>query len=293
MNFEKISQINDDDFLTIAEFSAIVDIPVSKLHYYDKKGIFPPASRGDGSKNKYRYYSARQITTIKMIRVLSEIGVSLETIAEMDKSRSPEKVMKLLSKNRKTISYEIDYLTEVLNIINLYHENIIDGINADLDEMSVEKMVEKSITLGEKADFENYSNFYGEFLAFCTQPRSPKLNVSYPVGGYFEDMECFLNHPSKPSRFFALNPNGQQKKEKGLYLVGYTRGYYGQTNDLPEKMSAYANEHKIIFDGPVYNIYLIDEISSSDPSQYLLQVAASIKETQHDYTKHPHHHFKR
>lgn len=65
----------------------------------------------------------------------------------------------------------------------------------------------------------------------------------------------------------------------GLYLVGYTHGYYGQTNDLPGKMAAYAKKHGLVFNGAVYNIYLTDETSVIDPDQYLLQVSASVSET--------------
>jgi len=45
-------------------------------------------------------------------------------------------------------------------------------------------------------------------------------------------------------------------------------------------MAAYADINGLVFSGPVYNIYLADEISTVDPEQYLLQVSAAITETQ-------------
>ena len=42
------------------------------------------------------------------------------------------------------------------------------------------------------------------------------------------------------------------KKVAGLYLTGYTRGYYGHVNDLPERMSAFAEKHDLVFTRPVY-----------------------------------------
>jgi len=59
----------------------------------------------------------------------------------------------------------------------------------------------------------------------------------------------------------------------------YTRGYYGQTNGLENKMSFYAQNNGIALSGPVYNIYPLDEISTIDSNNYLLQVAATVKET--------------
>jgi len=61
-------------------------------------------------------------------------------------------------------------------------------------------------------------------------------------------------------------------------MKAYTRGNYGQTNDLPARMAAAAKEQDVEFVVPVYNIYLNDEISESDPNRYLLQVTASVRE---------------
>ena len=83
------------------------------------------------------------------------------------------------------------------------------------------------------------------------------------------------------------NFGGADKKAAGLYLVGYTRGYYGETNDLPARMRDFAKKNGLIFNGPVYNIYLFDEMSVADPKQYLLQVSASVKETRRVPSRRP------
>jgi hypothetical protein len=148
-------------------------------------------------------------------------------------------------------------------------------------------MLETNIILGEPTDFSYGDGFVGEFLAFCNTPRRPELNLSYPIGGYFTNMETFLYHPGEPTRFFSLDPAGLEKKDKGRYLVGYTRGYYGTTGDLPKRMEAYAKKHELVFDGPVYNIYLFDVISMMDPGQYLLQVSVPVREMKHTFSHHP------
>jgi hypothetical protein len=47
--------------------------------------------------------------------------------------------------------------------------------------------------------------------------------MSFPVGGYFEDMDAFMKKPSQPTRFFSIAPKGTDLKPAGLYLIGYTR----------------------------------------------------------------------
>ena len=62
----------------------------------------------------------------------------------------------------------------------------------------------------------------------------------------------------------------------GEYLVGYTRGNYGQLGDLPERMVHYANTHGIEIVGPVYTFYPHDGICTVSPSDYLAQVNIKI-----------------
>ena len=279
--------LDNDGLLSINEFAELVGMTVSALRHYDKEGVFHPAQRGKDGGNLYRYYTPMQITAVKMIRVLSEIGVPLKTIKQLGAYRAPTDLIKLLSENRHRVVDEIQFLQEVSSVIGTFLDLLYEGISANESDISVLKMPEKQIILGDKNDFNDVVSFYREFTCFCNAEHSPKLNMSYPIGGYFESMEVFLSEPSRPTRFFSVDPKGHEKKEAGLYLVGYTRGYYGQTNDLSQRMAAYAKKNGIIFSGPVYNIFLFDEISISDSSQYLLQASASVTETRRVPSRYP------
>jgi DNA-binding transcriptional MerR regulator len=264
-----------------------VRISESALRYYHKKDIFIPVKQGKEHDNNYRYYSPLQITIVKLIRVLVEIGVPLNTIKEVSKSRSPEKMLKLLSKNKDTVADELRFLHEVYSVICMYIELLKDGISVTESEISVSILPERRIILGEPTDYAGESGFVREFARFCVVPHNPKLNMSYPIGGYWDSMAAFVDEPSRPMRFFSLDPQGNEKRAEGLYLTGYTRGYYGQTNDLPGRMVAFARKNGLVFSGPIYNVYLFDEISIADPEQYLLQASASVMETRHITSRHP------
>jgi DNA-binding transcriptional MerR regulator len=241
--------------------------------------LLPCGEESNKSDKGHRRYSPTQITTVKIIRVLSEMRVPLDTIKGLAKERSPEKVLKLLSKHRDLIEDNLRFLNEARSVIDTFVGLLSEGIRITETEFTISELPEKNIILGDVNDFSGSFSFFSEFVRFCAEPKIPKLNLSYPVGGYFDSMDVFLDEPSRPTRFFSLDPKGCQVKETGLYLTGYTRGYYGQTNDLPERMEAYAKSNGLVFSGPVYNIYLNDEISVTDPEQYLLQVSASVIET--------------
>jgi DNA-binding transcriptional MerR regulator len=271
----------ENNLLSIKEFSEFVGISTSSLRHYDNKGIFKPVQKDNKFKNNYRYYTPTQIMTVKMIRVLTEIGVSLDTIKELAKNRTPEIILKLLRKHRDIAAEKLRFWKEAHSIINTFTELIYESISITETEITISVMPEKRIILGKINDYQNESGYVKTLMRFCNAPHEPKLNMSYPVGGYWKNMPTFLDEPSRPTRFYSLDPKGYEKKEEGLYLIGYTRGYYGVVNNLPKQMKSFAKKHGLVFNGPVYTIYLSDEISLTDKNQYLLQVTASVKEAGH------------
>jgi DNA-binding transcriptional MerR regulator len=248
---------------------------IRRLRHYDSIGVFHPALR----KKNYRWYSPTQITTIKKIRVLMEIGVPLDTISVLTKDRSPEKLLRLLNENLDAVSEDLRYLQEVHSIISVFMSLLYEGTRISENGISVSVMPRKNIILGDVNNYEGKEGFLDEYMRFCNAPHVPKLNLSFPIGGYFDDADAFMKDPSKPTRFFSLDPKGREYKEEGLYLIGYTRGYYGQTNGLSQRMMDFAQRKGLLFSGPVYQTYLFDELSTMNHDQYLLQVAAFVTET--------------
>jgi DNA-binding transcriptional MerR regulator len=278
--------LKPEEYLSIGEFARIVGISRDSLRVYDNKGIFSPAVRGNGLENDYRYYAPMQITTIKMIRVLTKFGVPHKTIRELAKSRTPEKLIKLLHKQKEELAGEIRFLREAHSVIAMFLDFITEGLLAEESEIFVRESPERRIVLGAQNEYKGGEGFYGAFAKFCVARHTPELNLSYPIGGYFDSMERFLAVPERPARFFSHDTQGNETISGGLYLTGCTRGYYGQTNGLPRRMTDYADKNGLTFTGPVYNIYLLDELSMTDPEQYLLQASASVSEARRDPMSH-------
>jgi DNA-binding transcriptional MerR regulator len=276
--------LKENDCLTITEFAEFVGTTTETLRFYDRQGLFKPAQYGDGIKNKHRLYSVTQMQSFKMIRVLKEIGVPIEIIkAYADGEKTPQTLIKLLSKQKDILASELEFKQESHSLISTQLELLNVGLCATEHDVYVTELPEYRIILGDVCDYEGSYSFYSELARFCNAEHEPKLNSAYPIGGYWDSMDDFL-HEAKmpetlPARFFSLTPKGLQKVSKGLYLIAYTRGYYGQTNDIPERMTAYAKKHGLIFNGPVYNIYPFDELCTSNPNEYLSQICASVKET--------------
>jgi DNA-binding transcriptional MerR regulator len=260
--------------LSIKEFADLTGLSEPTLRYYDKIGLFSPELRGE---NRYRYYSPHQVITVELIKVLIKVGVSLSAIKEMKTNQTPQSVLALLAKQEQKLNSQLRELQTAYSIIHTYRGNIQAGIMASEHEICIRELDETRLALGPTADFSRAATFYGPFLEFCRLARENQIDLHYPIGGYYEDISVFLHTPAQPTRFFSLDPHGPDQRETGPYLVAYNRGYYGDFGDLPQKLWARARADGLSFRGPLYVNYLLDEISTIDPRQYLAQIVVGVK----------------
>jgi DNA-binding transcriptional MerR regulator len=261
------------DRLSIKEFSKLTGVKETTLRYYDDMGLFSPAVRGE---NKYRYYSPQQLTTINAINMLHELDMSMKRIGEIERTRSPESIYEVLGERERELEEELSKLNQSFNIIHTLRDMISEGLEIDEHAISVVKMDELHMKIGDKNVFGQSSYFYDAFTRFCYKAKEKGIDLRFPIGGMFDDFETYLGDARQPGHWFSVDPSGDVVKPAGKYVVGYDRGYYGDEVDLPQRMEAYIKEHSLKPKGPVYGIYLHDEICLKDPDNYLLQASVRV-----------------
>ena len=262
------------DYLSIQEFSKLSGIESSTLRYWDEIGLFSPLMRNPD--NNYRYYSTVQLLALNFVTTLSDLEVPLKTIASLREDRDSENLLDLLEKQEKQMDMEMRSLRQRYSIIHARRELI--NLGAKVDQSSIMVCPIEDITMylwprNEYADGDTFIEPLARHVALIDQYR---INLSFPVGGYYDDIDSFAKDPGRPDHFVSIDPVGTHTQKAGDYLIGYSRGYYGDLGDLPERMIAYANENSIRVAGPVYIVYLYDEFCKKDPSQYLAQCSVAV-----------------
>ena len=264
-----------NEFLSIQKFSELTGVETSTLRYWDEIGLFSPVKRNP--ENNYRYYSMEQVLALNFVTVLSDLNIPLKTIAALRKERNPDKILKLLDKQERKMDMEMRNLRLRYSIIHARRELISYGIQIeDESKVSVLRREDKAIILWPPNEYDEENTFIEPMTAFINQSKELRINLSFPVGGYHSSMESFVKNPGKPEHFFSVDPTGTHIRKAGYYLIGFHRGYYGDFGDLPERMTAYAAENSLTISGPVYTMYLHDEICTQNPSQYLAQSCIAV-----------------
>ncbi|MCL1830719.1 MAG: MerR family transcriptional regulator [Oscillospiraceae bacterium] len=259
----------------IREFSKLTGVNSATLRYWDEIGIFSPITRDP--YNNYRYYSIEQVLALNFVTTLSELGISLKTISDLRKDRDPEALLKVLEARERELDMELRELRMRSSIIHLRQELIRTGLKVDETQISVQFMDEKALKIWPRNEYHEGDNFVDPLSAFIHYSGDYYVNLSFPVGGCWDSLDDFVEQPSRPQNFFSIDPVGINKREEGEYLVGYTRGYYAEMGDLPQRLAAYAKENNLIPYGPLYTMYLYEEICMQDKSQYLAQSFVAVK----------------
>jgi len=265
--------ISKGDLLSIKDFSNLTGIKQSTLRYYDDLGLFSPTHRGD---NGYRYYSPQQLITINSINLLHELDMPIRQITDIQSNRTPELMFKVLNDKEETLEAELMNIERSYNVVRTLKRMIHIGLTSDESTVETRFFDEMSIVIGPVNNFEDSDQFYSAFLNFCSDAKLYRIDLRLPVGGMFENFDDFCNYPGKPTRFFSVDPKGMDKRPAGRYLSALQRGYYGNTGDLVDRMRRHLLDNGLIPIGPVYNIFLHDELSINDPNNYLLHATVEV-----------------
>ena len=262
------------EYLTIKEFAELSGVEQSTLRYWDDIGLFFPVHRDPD--NNYRYYTPAQLIPLNFVTVLSDLDVPLKTIKELKDERSPDSFIRLIDAQEREINERMRKLREQYAIIHARRELISYGMRMQGTHIAVMHRADKNVNLGPLNEYAEDETFIDAIVHLVQQAKDLHVNLSFPIGGYYESLDAFIDAPKRPERFFSIDSTGNRLRPAGDYLVGITHGSYGEFGDLPQRMADYAEKNGIGVSGSLHIMYLLDEICVKDPKDYLVQCAVAI-----------------
>lgn len=113
----------------IGEFSKISNTTVRTLRHYEKLGLMLPATIDQYSG--YRFYEARQIGTINKIKMLQQIGLSLETIKEILEKEQTDVLKYYYEIKENELAQEMEALQKKKDMIRQLQNQLKEGKNME------------------------------------------------------------------------------------------------------------------------------------------------------------------
>ena len=130
--------------LTTAQFAKLHKINKRTLHYYDNIGLFSPSEKGD---NGYRYYDVSQSVTFEYIRMLKEMNMSIEEIADYCKNPSADRFLKIADTKEAELDLEIQRLKRTKKILKTKKDQLRLCEDLQKQEIRIEEYKAEKISV--------------------------------------------------------------------------------------------------------------------------------------------------
>jgi len=205
--------------------------------------------------------------------------MSLDEIRDLKNRRTPQLTNSILDEQVKKIDENIDYWVRARKLLRILQHMIASVEDADEDTITVKHLPAEAIILGELNDFSRERTFYDAFLSFYQDmiAKHPDLDLNYPVWAIYSEEKIRSGDFSHPDRFYFYNPEGYDKKPAGLYVIGYSRGGYGNTGDLYNRLLKFIDENKYEINGNIYEEYPLNEACVAEQDNYLIRIMISVR----------------
>jgi DNA-binding transcriptional MerR regulator len=125
--------INDksvpNGYMHIGTMAKKMGVTVRTLQYYDREGLLSPSAISEGGR---RLYTSKDMIKLHQILSLKHLGFSLDEIKNhLISLDTPEEVANVLTEQEENIRKEIQRLTEALNDIEKFRDEVLQMQSVD------------------------------------------------------------------------------------------------------------------------------------------------------------------
>lgn len=249
--------------MSIGEVAQSIGITRKAILNYETKGLITPDQKDGPTGN--RYFTADTITMIRTIRILQNLGLSLDEIHDYYyKNADMAPLIARLEKLRDELSLNIEKLKERTKNDNDFEirEVILPAQTVYRKTMNTASIADKTVILREifMTAIKTYGSDTSKRMFFIEYPMDDPDQISY----------CIAIPPSSQGEDVVHIP-----EEKALSI--FYHGAYENLAAIRDKIYAYAEQNGYEPTGICRHIYLEGPPQHTDPSKFITQVTVVIK----------------
>ncbi len=253
--------MDNKTLFSIGEIAKAVNITRKTILGYEKKGLIIPDKKEGSTGN--RYYTIDTFTKVRTIRILQNLGLTLDEIREYYNGTTDlEPMINRLEKMRNELNLTIEKLKERTR----GKCNTIKKIS--IEAQTVYCRTYKSATVAEKSSIL----------------RNTALEAMHKYGTDTTRRMYFTEYSQSSDDIvynIAVPPESEGKYIKHISeLKAIAIFHHGAYEDIPKtvkKLVSYAEENNIKLTGTFRNIYLEGPPHHKDKSKFITQIIAIIE----------------
>lgn len=254
---------NENRYMSIGETAKALGVTRRMILNYEAKGLLPPDKKDGATGN--RYYTADSVSRIRTIRILQNLGLSLDDIhAYYNGMTDLEPLIARLETLRDELNLNIERLKE-----RTKRKNDFEIQTVTIPAQTVYYKIHSTSEISDRAEILR-EIFVTAMRRFGTDTGKRMFFIEYP-----------LDDPDLISYCIAIPSENQDEDIKNLpeekSLCIFYHGSYESLPSVRDKILAYAKENNISLKGSCRHIYLEGPPQHKDPDKFITQVAIPIE----------------
>lgn len=266
--------------LKIGDFSALAQVSVKTLRYYDEAGLLEP--EWVDPESGYRYFAARQIARLHRILALKDFGFSLEEIAKLLREGVTGEQMRGMLKLQQTeqqrrVEEEGDRLSRINSRIRLIERENDMSYDVVLKTLPKQKIASVRETI---PDYNQVGSLYGK-VAAGLGPGMASVEVAVAL---WHDREYKEKDVDAEAGFYLkqnVPANGGVRAyelEETTAACTVHNGAYRRLNEAYDPLLKWVAENGYQIAGPARELYLhMTKPVRQDDESYVTEIQVPVK----------------
>ncbi|MGH4122118.1 MAG: MerR family transcriptional regulator [Clostridium sp.] len=266
---------------SIGEISKLQNLSVQTLRYYEKVGLIKPSYINE--KSRYRYYSAKHLVILDLIKQCKAMGLSLEEIKELiENYTSFDSILNIISKQKKMIDARIKELSIVKNNISFLEQRIKESLEEGIGDVFIKYNQERKFI-----KYNNTKRYTEEFevnLSEILVAMEQKYNSSHKELAFavsYEDVkksdELIYNMLISVSENITNDDDNLITLPKGEYITLNFDDDYNNTSKYYKSLMEYIDKNNIEVSGDFYEIYIMTRVGNDGEERSLGQIQILLR----------------
>lgn len=254
---------NSSKLMSIGEVAKTLGVTRKIILNYEAKGLLVPDKKEGASGN--RYYTADSISMVRTIRILQNLGLSLDEVYEYyygDTDLHP--MIQRLEKLRDELSLSIEKLKE-----RAKNSNDFEIRNITIPAQTIYKQTITTTSIQDKTVILR-ETFMKAIKTYGSDTSKRMFFIEYPIEDQDRTSYCIAIPPTSEGENVIHLP-----EEKALCLF-----YHGSYENIPvirDQMMIYAKNNGYKLKGTCRHTYLEGPPQHTDPSKFITQIAIIIE----------------
>ncbi|CAK7053161.1 MULTISPECIES: MerR family transcriptional regulator [Morganella] len=277
-------------YFSIGEMAKLHKISIQTLRYYDQLGLFRPVYVDQESN--YRYYTIDQFSQLDIIKYLKYLGMPLKEIKHRLED-SDTQILSLLTRKISVVDEKIRELELIKKVLSTKKETLEKGIDTDSIGKITRRYIprrhilsmnyEPGLSFEETMEFsrrqianileENISIFYGGVSGLVSREEFLATQQVHYLNS-FVIVERDLFNPQVQDKITEISD--------GEFICLMYQGPYSENTAAFKALTDYAEYKRIPVDDMMYEIPVIDPLSTNDQRQLLTEIQIKVKRREID-----------